>query len=1696
MVALGLAVLFSALAQGQADFEKGYQAYQSYHSSDFDTVSLANGGLVLNIPLLSYEQRGSLPPVVITIRSNSTTFQSNPPIPNGPGTTRHYEVPSGVVGSPWGTPYVMISPGGLTWKEERIKLQKAVVSRFVAIDDSGASHSLGGNIFNSAAPYIGDIRYSIDGSDLMLTSEGSPRIVDRHGNIGGLIDPNGNAITLRGRCAKPAGTGQFFNPALAPWEGYAQGTASAMYIVDSIGRVIPNPSYVQPIADYSCIVDTTKSYYPADPQPNPYCLSNEVGETYQFPAQYGSTIPLTFCYEKIGVHLALPTASRDTMTVNETWPVLTAAVLPNGTSWRFAYDTWGQVSSVTLPTGAQVSYTYNGGDVQGTRLACGNPPGEIPTPGLPWWPFSNLMSSRMVTERTLTVTTPDGTNSTQSWSYASTIGSGWAGTTNSGQVTVTDPLDNDTVHTFSLIGQAPDGQAICGPYETAVKHYQGSSTSGNSILLKEVDTAYTSAGADHANPTNFSNYIAIGVLPISVTTKLFPATGNPQVRQDTFTHDLFGTYQDYKGSTYRFSMGQRLAQSESDWATGSPGPILRTSQSTNLWQGNWRYYAANLIDLPCLTTVFTGTQAGTQSTCIAGTPQSNQASQTSYAYDESAYGPSGARGNLTSLTSWLNTGGASPVSHTFYNTYGMPIQKVAPLGNATLISYDSSGLYPNQITHPQTGTVAHIEVPTYDDNTGLLLSHRDENQNTTAFSYDGMRRLTQTSYPDGGLETITYTDTTPPSFAFTQAINSSTTLSETGLADSLGRKSQTRLTSDPSGTTYTLVTYDALGRASQVYNPTRCWPISTNCGESTWGFTTYRYDALGRPTSVVEQDGSIVSTNYAANCTTVTDEAGKARMSCIDGLGRMTGVWEDPGSSPHLNYETDYTYDAVGNLLCLQQKGGVTGTGCSSPPSADATSPWRVRRFSYDSLSRLLSTKNPESGTINYSYDANGNLLTKIAPRPNQTNTTLTETTNHLYDALNRLTQKTYVGMATAPIITYWYDGVTATGCTPPSIPNAPPYKIGHRTAMCDSSGATSWSYDKMGRVLAEARTIGAKTKSTQYAYNFDGSLQTIRYPSNLTILNYTTSAAGRTIAAQDATFGVNYITNATYTPAGALASYKMGAAINVQMTYNNRLQPLQMFYGTNAPDPPSMVSDACPSTVGNIMHRVYGFGDAGTNDGNVLSILNCRDSNRNPTFTYDVLNRIASAATQGSSCAYCWGQLFGHMASGQYVSGYDAWGNLREITATQGSPTTLNLAVLPYNNRFSGMTYNADGSLKNDGQGNIYTYNHPEGRMTATAGINYTYDGDGMRVKKTGGTLYWRGGGSEVLAESALTGTFTEEYVFFGGKRVARRDVTNGAVHFYLSDHLGSPSAITDNIGTLQKEADYFPFGGEVAVSGTDTNNYKFTGKERDSESGLDMFGARYYGSSLGRFMTPDWAANPQAVPYAVFNDPQSLNLYAYIRNSPLARSDPDGHDPGSGIIVSQLLDPKTGPAYRKGYFETGPKVGLGILGGAIVVASTWELAPVYLRNLLGFGLANAPQIQKGVATLADMAAPPGTPSFSPMGVWVAESVAGRSARALAYEEQITGNVAKAFLVNGVKFDGASAQALLEAKGPGYEQLLRYGLGTKDLLTQARSQLAAAKGVPVTWHVAEEGAANAIRDLFKAEKISGINVVHTSPAK
>ena len=153
---------------------------------------------------------------------------------------------------------------------------------------------------------------------------------------------------------------------------------------------------------------------------------------------------------------------------------------------------------------------------------------------------------------------------------------------------------------------------------------------------------------------------------------------------------------------------------------------------------------------------------------------------------------------------------------------------------------------------------------------------------------------------------------------------------------------------------------------------------------------------------------------------------------------------------------------------------------------------------------------------------------------------------------------------------------------------------------------------------------------------------------------------------------------------------------------------------------------------------------------------------------------------------------------------------------------------------------------------------------------------------------LYWTGVGSDALSETDLSGTINEDYFYFNGQRVARVDRPSNAVHYYVNDRLGTASIVatpaTHDTATFA-DSDYSPYGIEIPVAGSDANHYKFTGKERDSESGLDNFGARYFTAALGRFMTPDDPFMDQDPA-----DPQSLNLYTYVRNNPLSSVDPTG--------------------------------------------------------------------------------------------------------------------------------------------------------------------------------------------------------------
>jgi RHS repeat-associated protein len=301
--------------------------------------------------------------------------------------------------------------------------------------------------------------------------------------------------------------------------------------------------------------------------------------------------------------------------------------------------------------------------------------------------------------------------------------------------------------------------------------------------------------------------------------------------------------------------------------------------------------------------------------------------------------------------------------------------------------------------------------------------------------------------------------------------------------------------------------------------------------------------------------------------------------------------------------------------------------------------------------------------------------------------------------------------------------------------------------------------------------------------------------------------------------------------------------------------------------------------------------------------------------FTYDTLNRLATADSAADAPAPytnnygCWT--------------YDGFGNrLSESMSTTACASNPPLAssanYISGANQFSttsqspsGVPYDASGNVLAD-SAHWFLYDG-EGRLCAVASVpmpgitvmtGYLYDADGRRVAK--GTItswscdpaangfqstndYILGQSGEQVTEMGMNAAgmawlHTNAYV--AGTLLATYDADD--LHFYLNDPLGTRRSQTDHAGVPEQTCSGLPFGNGVVCNGGNLEaptEHHFTGKEHDPESGNDYFGARYYASTMGRMLSPDSGVDQHP------EDPQSWNLFSYVRNNPLSFTDPSGH-------------------------------------------------------------------------------------------------------------------------------------------------------------------------------------------------------------
>jgi RHS repeat-associated protein len=428
------------------------------------------------------------------------------------------------------------------------------------------------------------------------------------------------------------------------------------------------------------------------------------------------------------------------------------------------------------------------------------------------------------------------------------------------------------------------------------------------------------------------------------------------------------------------------------------------------------------------------------------------------------------------------------------------------------------------------------------------------------------------------------------------------------------------------------------------------------------------------------------------------------------------------------------------------------------------------------------------------------------------------------------------------------------------------------------------------------------------YTYNKADEETTVSYPSGRTV-STSYDGAGRiaSMSTSSSSGTVNLSSANSYSPAGALTSELYDNGLIHAIAYNSRMQSTSISLGIDVD--PDM-----------IFKLTYLYGElnnptdpdsainASKNNGNIARIRLFWDESQiySQTYRYGSLNHIQDYVVHWDGITDPQHEVI------KETYEYDRFGNrgMNNSASTNWGPPLSYFN--PANNRFNVAPYSYDnrGNLSREpaaGGGYAeYGYNGDNLLVTSPSG-SYTYDGNGRRMTTHQGPVDTRllvySASGQLIADYNNSGGLIKEYFYRGGQLIATIDA--GGVKYGTPDHLGSVREWTLSSGAIDPDGthDYTPFGIDFWQSGQyDGQRHQFTGKERDLNNGLDYFGARYFASVQGRFTSPD-------VPFAdqdVF-DPQSWNLFIYVRNNPLSFVDPTGrstHTDAYGNVVAVYHD------------------------------------------------------------------------------------------------------------------------------------------------------------------------------------------------
>ena len=818
----------------------------------------------------------------------------------------------------------------------------------------------------------------------------------------------------------------------------------------------------------------------------------------------------------------------------------------------------------------------------------------------------------------------------------------------------------------------------------------------------------------------------------------------------------------------------------------------------------------------------------------------NLASKTDFNGNLTTYVYDLTRNLETSRTEAAGTPLARTITTAWHPTFRLPTQITEP-NRVTTFVYDTQGNVAQQTI--TSGTLIRAWTYTY-NSFGQALTvdgPRTDVADVSTYTYDTQANLATVTNALGHITRLT---------AYDAHGRPLTIQDPNGLVTQLGYDVRGRLISRFVGSELTQFQYDGVGQLTRIILPDS-------------SFMDYTYDAAHRPVGMTDALGNKITYTLDALDNRLKEEIfnpsnvpTQQRRRVFDSLSRLA---QDVGA---YNQVTSYQYDANGNLLnrtdpllhtttqaydalnrLVQITDPAAGVSRYTFDSNDRLTQVIDPRgigtaYNYDGLDNLTQTLSLDTGTTTNTYDTAGNLATQTNAQGQQS--------IHTYDALNRLTKTLF---ADATSVTYQYDiGINA---------------LGRLTKMTDPAAVTQWSYNAQGRATTKTQTTGSITRTLSYAYEANGRIAQITYPSGK-IISYGYDLAGN--LAQLSVNGQSLLTAILYQPYGAANEWTWGNGSRHSRTFNQDGRMVSHPLGTLSYDAAGRVVQQAQGAV--VQSYAYDVVDRLTQHVDPANLVT--------TYQYDISGNRTRLNYGATTYNYNYSVTSHRLLN---ATGIAAMGNLARSGATQ-------------------LSYNAAGRLRSATWNNGTPW-------------SFTYNGFGQRVSKDT-TLTKRYYGYDeqghLIGEyDKITGQAIQETVYLGDVPVAVLQGTG--VYYVYTDHLGTPRAITNTLNQTIWRWNSDPFGTTLANEDPDgdstkfTYNLRFAGQYFDEETGLHYNMARDYDPSTGRYIQSD--------PIGLAG---GLNTYAYVDSNPLSFTDPLGLAKCEGVKPANMSPPGAG---RSGAFN-----------------------------------------------------------------------------------------------------------------------------------------------------------------------------------